>query len=61
MQLGEEDSENYRTSREDEEDFFYDEDGNELEEEPDADGLRDLILQYEIATEGELQLITNIN
>lgn len=61
MQLGEEDSENYRTSREDEEDFFYDEDGNELEEEPDADGLRDLLLQYEIATEGELQLITNIN
>lgn len=61
MELWEDKSENYRTSREDEDDMFYDEDGNLIEEEPDADGLRDLLLQYEIATEDELQLITNIN
>lgn len=61
LEIGEDNSDSYYTERTEEEDMFYDEEGNELEEEPDTDGLRDLLIQYEIATEEELKLITWIN
>lgn len=61
FEIGEDESDSYYTERTEEEDMFYDENGEELEEEPNEDRLRDLLLEYEIATEQELQLITNIN